>query len=159
MRENEALLDLSYPENSREYIYFNLFPTMAQQRPGPHFVFGLGCLYQPSQLLTQIKHEVGLILLERIFEDERVRRSFRRIEIITKNDRFVQGRGSVLEALNNVIRALEKHGESVTLDDISQKPGERGYWCIVESLFQHRHLWKKVDLCDYVIASLEAIQK
>lgn len=157
VRRNERLFGLSYPEDGREIVYFNLFPTMAQQKPGPHFVFGLGCLYRPESLLQRLEREVGLTLLERIFEDERVCLSFGRVEALTKQDQYVQGRGSVLEALNNVIRAIEKYRGSITLQHIPWKPGEQGYRQIVESLFRHRHLWRKVVLCDFVIASLDAI--
>lgn len=157
IQRNESLFGLSYPVNGREIVYFNLFPTMAQQKPGSHFVFGLGCLYRPEQLLPQIESEVGLTLLERIFECERVRLAFRRVEAITKKDRYVRGRDSVLEALNNVIRAIEKYGDAVTLNDIPRKPGEQGYWQIIESLFHHRHLWRQKELYDFVIVSLDAI--
>lgn len=154
---NERVFGLSYPEDDREIIYFNHFPTVAQQKPGPHFVFGLGCLYQRELLLQRIESEVGITLLGRIFEDERVCVSFRRIEPMTRQDRYVQGRGSLLEALNNVIRAIEKHGDAITLEDIPHKPGERGYWKIVESLFHNRDLWHREGLIGFVCASLDYI--
>jgi len=157
LQRNERLFGLSYPENGQGVIYFDLFPTVAQQKPGSHLVFGLGCLHRPGQLLSQIEGEIGLTLLEMIFECERVRQSFRRIEAVTNNDRYVRGRGSLLEALNNVIRAIERRGDAVTLDDIPRKPCEQSYWQIVESLFGHRHLWKEEGLYDFIIASLDAI--
>jgi len=157
IQRNESLFGLSYPENGREVIYFDLFPTIAQQKPGSHLVFGLGCLQRPGQLLSQIESEVGLTLLERVFECERLCLAFRRVEAITKDDRYVRGRGSLLEALNNVIRAIEKHGDTVTLNDIPHKPGEQGYWQIVESLFGHRHLWKEKGLYDFLIVSLDEL--
>ncbi len=157
IQRNERLFGLSYPDDGEETIHFNLFPTLAEQKPGAHFVFGLGCLYQSERLADRIESEVGLTLLERILQDEGVCALSRRPETVTKNDRYVRGRGSVIEAVNSVLRAIDKHGDALTLDRIPQKLGEEGYWRIVKSLFRHRHLYPQIGLRDYVFISLDAI--
>ena len=159
MRRNEHLFALSYPEGDRETIHFNHFPTTATQKPGPHFVFGLGCLSLPEgRLLRTIESEVGLTLLEQIVKDERVASYRAQLEEITRRDHYVQGFGSLLEALNNVVRTIEKRGASVTLDDLPRKPGEEGIWRITESLFHHRHLWPEAGSIDFVCAALEGLR-
>jgi hypothetical protein len=155
---NERLFGLSYPDTGREIIHLNHFPTMATQKPGPHFVFGLGCLDRPEGLLQAIEREVSLPLLERILTEERVAACSRRIEEITKQDHYVRGYGSLLEALNQVIRAIEQRGAALILSDIGRKPGEQGYQQIVESLFRNRHLWPGAGLIEFVCTSLEGLR-
>jgi len=158
LRRNEALFGLSYPESGREVFHFNHFPTIATQKPGPHFVFGRGCLSLPNgQLLGTIESEVGLTLLRQILKDERVRLHRRQVEDITRQDRYVRGYGSLLEALNWVIRAIEREGDTLTPDDMQRrrKPGEEGIWQITASLFRHRHLWPDAGLIEFVCAALD----
>jgi hypothetical protein len=157
IRRNEDRFGLSYPDGGRETIHFSHFPTATTQKPGPHFVFGLGCLERPEELLPVIESELGVTLLFQIREDERVASYRRQIEEITARDHYVQGYGSLVEGLNMVIRTLEKRGAEAALDDIPRKPGEEGLWRIVESLFHHRHLWPKAGLIDFVCASLEEL--
>ena len=158
IRRNEQLFGLSYPEGGREVFHFNHFPTTATQKPGPHFVFGLGCLSRPEQLLQVIESEVGLTLLEQIVKDERVGSYRAQLEEITRRDHYVQGFGSLLEALNNVVRTIEKRGASATLDDLPRKPGQEGYQRIAESLFHNRHLWAKAGLIEFVCGALEGLR-
>jgi len=160
LRRNEDLFGLSYPESGREVFHFNHFPTTATQKPGPHFIFGLGCLSLPQgQLLGTIAHEVGNTLLQQLIEDERLASYRERLEEITRHDRYVHGYWSFVEALNWVIGAIEREGNALTLDDIRRrrKPGEEGIWRITESLFRHRHLWPKAGLVNFVCASLDAL--
>jgi hypothetical protein len=161
LRRNEELFRLSYPENGREVFHFTHFPTTATQKPGPHFVFGLGCLSLPEgQLLGTIAHEVGNTLLQQIVEDEGVASYRGWLDEITREDRYVRGYGSLVEALNWVIRAIEREGSALTLDDIRRrrKPGEEGIWRITESLFRHRHLWPEAGLVGLVCAALESLR-
>jgi hypothetical protein len=159
IRRNEQLFGLSYPEGGREVFHFNHFPTTATQKPGPHFVFGLGCLSLPEgHLLGAIESEVGLTLLEQILKNERVASHRRQLEDITKQDHYVHGYGSLLEALNFTVRAIERRGDAVTLDDLPRKPGEEGIWRITESLFHNRHLWPRAGLVDLVCAALEGLR-
>ena len=158
LRRNEQLFGLRYPAGGREVFHFNHFPTIATQKPGPHFVFGLGCLALPAvELLGVIEHEVGNTLLEQILEDKRVASRREQLEEITKQDRYIRGDGSLLEALNFVVRAIAKQGDAVVLDDLPRKPGEEGIWRITESLFQHRHLWPKAGLIEFVCAALDGL--
>jgi hypothetical protein len=157
LRRNERLFGLSYPDGGRETFHFNHFPTIATQKPGPHFVFGLGCLSRREELLQTIESEVGLTLLGEILTSERVASYRRRIESITRRDHYARGYGSLLEALNNFVRAIERRGAAVTLDDIGRKPGEQGYQRIVESLLRSRHLWGKTALIDFVCTSLDEL--
>ncbi len=158
LQRNEALFGLSYPESGREVFHFNHFPTTATQKPGPHFVFGLGCLALPEgQLLQAIESEAGLTLLEQILKHERVSFFHDRVAEITKCDHYVQGDYGLLEAVNNVVRVIAKAAAAVTLDEMPHKPGEDGYERIVAGLFGHRHLWPQAGLIDFVCASLEAL--
>ncbi len=158
IRQNEDLFGLSYPEGGREIIHFHHFPTGTTQKPGPHFVFGLGCLHRPEELLPVIESELGVTLLQQILENERVASYSRRIDEITKRDHYVRGPWSLLDGLNMVVRTIEKRGDAVTLDDIPRKPGEEGLWRIMESLFHHRHLWRRAGLIDFVCTSLEELR-
>lgn len=157
-RRNEHLFGLSYPEGGQEVFHFNHFPTTAAQKPGPHFVFGLGCLSLPEELLPVIESELGTTLLQQILEDERLSSHRQQIEEITRQDHYVQGYGSLLDGLNMVVRTLEKRGAAVTLDDIPRKPGEEGLWRIMQSLFHHRHLWPEAGLIDFVCTSLDELR-
>ncbi len=157
IRRNEQLFGLSYPEGGREIIHFNHFPTVATQKPGPHFVFGLGCLDRPEELLPLIESELGTTLLLQIIEDERLASHRQQLEEITKHDHYIHGYVSLIEGLNMVVRRIERRGEAVTLDDLPRKPGEEGLWRIMESLFHHRHLWPRAGLIDFVCTSLEAL--
>jgi hypothetical protein len=155
---NERLFELSYPDGGRETFHFNHFPTTATQKPGPHFIFGLGCLSLPEgHLLGTIEHEVGNTLLQQVMEDERVASYRRRLEEVTQQDHYVHGMGSLLEALNWVVRGIEKRGDAITLADLPQKPGEEGIRRIAESLFRNRHLWPKAGLADFVCTSLDEL--
>lgn len=159
IRRNEQLFGLSYPEGGREVFHFNHFPTTATQKPGPHFILGLGCLSLPEgHLLGVIESEVGLTLLQQIIEDERVASHRQQLEEVTKHDHYVRGLPSLLDPLSWVIRAIARRGDAVTLDDIPRKPGEEGLWRITESLFHNRHLWPKAGLIDFVCAALEEIR-
>lgn len=159
IRRNEQLFGLSYPEGGGEVIHLNHFPTTAAQKPGPHFVFGLGCLSLPGgQLLSVIESELGTTLLQQILMDQRVASRRRQIEEITKEDHYVRGLWSLIEGLNMVVRTLEKRGAAVTLDDLPRKPGEEGLRRIMESLFHHRHLWPKAGLIDLVCTSLDELR-
>jgi hypothetical protein len=157
LRRNEELFGLSYPESGREVFHFNHFPTTATQKPGPHFVFGLGCLSRREELLRTIENEVGLTLLEQILRNERISLLRGKVAEATKRDHYIQGDYGLLEAVNNVVRAIVKGGAAVTLDDMPRKPGEGGYQRIVESLFRSRHLWGKMGLIDFVCASLDGL--
>ncbi len=154
---NERLFGLSYPEGGRETFHFNHFPTMATQKPGPHFVFGLGCLSRREELLRTIENEAGLTLLGQILTSERVASRRQQLEEITKRDHYVRGVWSLLEAVNGVVRVIERRGAAVTLDDMPRKPGEQGLWRLTESLFRHRHLWPQAGLIDFVCTSVEAV--
>ncbi len=154
---NERLFGLSYPEGGREVFHFNHFPTTATQKPGPHFVFGQGCLSRPEELLTTIESEVGLTLLGQLLTSERVASRRQQVEEITKQDRYVRGLWSLLEAVNGVVRVIERRGAAVTLDDMPRKPGEQGLWQITESLFRNRHLWPKAGLAHFVYTSLDGL--
>jgi hypothetical protein len=101
---------------------------------------------------------VGNTLLEQILEDERVSSYRRQLEEVTKQDHYVHGLPSLLDPLSWVVRAIEKRGDALTLDDIPRKPGEEGLWRITESLFHNRHLWPKAGLVDFVCASLDGLR-
>ncbi len=158
IRRNEDLFGLSYPEGGRETIHFHHFPTATTQKPGPHFVFGLGCLRRTEELLPVVESELGVTLLAQILENERVASRRQQIEEITKQDHYVRGPWSLVEGLNMVVRTLEQRGAAVTLDDLPRKPGEEGLWRIMESLFHHRHLWPEAGLIDFVCTSLEGLR-
>lgn len=155
---NEQRFGLSYPDGGREVIHVNHFPTTATQHPGAHFVLGMGCLARPDELLRVIESEVGLKLLAQILEDEQVASHCQQLEDITGQDDYVQGFWSLLEAVNGVVRAIERRGASVTLEEMPRKPGERGFWQITESLFRNRHLWGEAGLIEFVRRSLDDLQ-
>ncbi len=160
LRQNESTFGLSYPETGQEVLHFNHFPTTATQKVGPHFIFGLGCLSLPEgHLLATIAHEVGNTLLWQIVDDKRVAVYRDLVENVTRQDRYVRGYGSLVEALNWVIRAIERDGDGLTLGSLQarRKPGEEGIWRITESLFRQRRLWPEAGLVDFVCASLDGM--
>ena len=141
LQKNEHLFGLTYPSEGQEIFYFNHFPTLAAQRPGPHFVLGLGSLHRIAHLLETIAHEASLTLLEQFLHDDGIRPFLERVERVTREDRYAQGGASLIEALGFTVRALDRHREATTLAHIPSKPGETGFRQITEILFLQREVY------------------
>jgi hypothetical protein len=156
LRDNEALFGLTYPTNGEKVFYVCFFPTLAAQQPGPHFVLGSACLSDPASLAKTIRGELGASLLEQLLQDDAIRLILPVVEFITRRDRDVRGGGALLEAVNQVVRAVQGDGEP-ELERL-RKPEAEGHWRLVESLYQHRHLLQD-GLSSFVVASVNDLRR
>lgn len=155
IRANEELFGMEYPPDGKQLFFVSFFPTLAAQQPGSHFVLGSACLDDPSSLRRTIAAELGITLLWQLIESDEIAAVLPIVERLTRHDRDVQGRGALLEAVNQIVRSC-RSGSDVDVARL-RKPEAEGYWCLLQALYEHRDLMA-TGLPAFVSQSVKALK-
>lgn len=153
VQDNEEAFRLEYRPDAQVLFFVSMFPTMASQQPGPHFIIGKAALSDRKYLHYTIRHELAISLVEPICEDPEVQSVLPIAEQLTAEDRDAGGKGALLEAVVHVVRAASS--EQPSLNE-AHKPEAGGYHRILDALWMNRDALTS-GVRPFIVKSIQSI--